>query len=197
MASLSITLRLPPWVDAFLSANGDVYPSLRERMLLAIELSRLNSENRTGGPFGAAIFEQKSGNLVAVGVNTVLINRCSIAHAEIVAIAFAQQNLGSYDLGAPSLQTHELVTSSEPCAMCFGAILWAGMHRMICGARSEDVCAIGFDEGPKPSNWISALETRGISVQRDICRQEARAVLDNYAVSGGEIYNARQHNPDG
>lgn len=195
MASLSVTLRLSAWVDEFLSTNGDVYPTLQERMLLAIELSRLNTENHTGGPFGAVVFEQKSGKVVAVGVNTVLLNRCSIAHAEIAAIALAQQNLGCHDLGGPSMPTHELVTSSEPCAMCFGAILWAGVRRVICGARTEDVRAIGFDEGPKPSNWVSALEARGISVIRDICRQEARAVLDNYAIGGGEIYNARQNTP--
>jgi tRNA(Arg) A34 adenosine deaminase TadA len=197
MASLSVTFRLPAWVEEFFSTNGNVYPILRDRMLLAIELSRLNSKHNTGGPFGAAIFEQKSGKVVAVGVNTVLLNRCSMAHAEIVAIALAQQKLGCYDLSAPSMQTHELVTSSEPCAMCFGAILWAGVQRVICGARTEDVCAIGFDEGPKPPNWVSAFEARGISVIQDICRQEARAVLNNYARGGGKIYNVRQDVPKG
>jgi hypothetical protein len=52
-------------------------------------------------------------------------------------------------------------------------------------------CAIGFDEGPKVSDWVASLEQRGISVTRDVCRDEA-AVLRYYAENGGMIYNARQ-----
>ena len=59
---------------------------------------------------------------------------------------------------------------------------------MVCGARDEDARAIGFDEGPKMPDWIPALERRGISVVRD----EAAAVLEEYAGRGGVIYNARQ-----
>jgi hypothetical protein len=41
-------------------------------------------------------------------------------------------------------------------------------------------------------DWIFSLERRGISVVRDVCREEAAAVLKEYADDGGEIYNARQ-----
>jgi hypothetical protein len=41
-------------------------------------------------------------------------------------------------------------------------------------------------------DWASALEERGIPVLRDVCREDAAAVLRNYAEGGGEIYNARQ-----
>jgi hypothetical protein len=149
MAALSITLRLSAWVDAFLSANRDVYPTIRERMLLAIELSRLNTDHQTGGPFGAAIFEQNGGKLVAVGVNTVLLNRSSIAHAEIIAITLAQQYLGCYDLGAPSLQRYELVTSSEPCAL---------------GAFCGQVCD-GLSAVPAAKTFVPLALTKGPSRQ--------------------------------
>ncbi|HEY6673472.1 MAG: hypothetical protein ACJ732_04205 [Rubrobacteraceae bacterium] len=41
-------------------------------------------------------------------------------------------------------------------------------------------------------DWLPALERRGISVVRDVSRDEAVAVLEEYAGSGGMIYNARQ-----
>jgi hypothetical protein len=62
---------------------------------------------------------------------------------------------------------------------------------VVCGARDEDVRAIGFDEGPKPPGWAGQLETRGIQVVRDVLRAEAKGVLDLYAQSGGLIYNPR------
>jgi hypothetical protein len=42
------------------------------------------------------------------------------------------------------------------------------------------------------SDWVASLEQRGISVARDVCRDEAAAVLRYYAEKGGTIYNARQ-----
>jgi tRNA(Arg) A34 adenosine deaminase TadA len=159
-------------------------------MRLAVELARENVTQKTGGPFGAAVFEADSGRLVAAGVNLVESSNCSIAHAEMVAIALAQRALGHYDLGRDNI-THELVTSTEPCAMCLGAIPWSGLRRVVCGARGEDACAIGFDEGAKPADWVGALRSRGIEVLRDVLREEARAVLQEYLASGGLIYNAR------
>jgi hypothetical protein len=63
---------------------------------------------------------------------------------------------------------------------------------LVCGARYEDARAVGFDEGPKMPDWIPALERRGISVVRDVSHDEAVAVLEEYAGSGGMIYNARR-----
>ncbi len=73
--------------------------------------------------------------------------------------------------------------------MCFGAIPWSGVRRLVCGARDEDARAIGFDEGPKLSDWVTALKDRDITVLRDVLRDEATAVLQEYIASGGIIYN--------
>ena len=62
----------------------------------------------------------------------------------------------------------------------------------MCGAHGEDAAAIGFDEGAKPPDWVGELRRRGIDVVRDVLRREAQAVLQQYAVRGGLIYNARQ-----
>lgn len=187
-----VMLRLPDWVEELLSESDRSYPTEEDRMRLVIELSRLNMVHGTGGPFGAGIFDLSMNRLVAPGVNLVTTTNLSTAHAEIVAIMVAQQVVGHFDLGGPEQPPYELVASTEPCAQCFGSIPWSGVRQLVCGARDEDARSIGFDEGPKLPDWVGALEQRGISVVRDVCRDEAAAVLRNYAESGGIIYNARQ-----
>lgn len=161
-------------------------------MQLVVTLARQNVEHDTGGPFGAGIFEQEGGRLVAVGVNQVEAANCSIAHAEMLAIAIAQHAIGHYDLGGREGLAYELVTSTEPCVMCLGAVCWSGVRRVVCGARDEDAREIGFDEGPKPQDWVRSLENRGIGVVRDVLQEQAKAVLTEYRKRGGLIYNSRQ-----
>lgn len=190
MKHAKVVLELPRWAQSLARQTEQTFDTVETRMRLAIELSRRNVEEGTGGPFGAAVFEADTGKLVAVGMNLVEPLRCSLAHAEMLALALAQQAVEHYDLSHEGT-AYELVTSTEPCAMCLGAIPWSGVRRIICGAHGEDACAIGFDEGAKPADWVGELRKRGVEVVRDIMRQEAQAVLRQYAEAGGKIYNAR------
>ncbi len=187
-----ITISLPGWVGEHVPDPTHVYRTEEDRVRLVVELSRLNVDHGTGGPFGAGIFDLESHRLIAPGVNLVADTNLSVAHAEMVAIMVAQKVVGRFDLGGPDQPARELVASTEPCAQCFGATPWSGVRRLVCGARDEDARAIGFDEGPKMDDWVGALERRGISVSTDVLREEAAEVLRRYADRGGEIYNARQ-----
>jgi tRNA(Arg) A34 adenosine deaminase TadA len=184
-----VVLGAPDWMAAALPPPETEFPSVEERMRLVIQLARENVRRGTGGPFGAAVFDLATGRLMAPGVNRVLALNCSILHAEMMAIALAQRRIGDFDLGHAGPAGAELVASTEPCAMCFGAVPWSGVRRLVCGARDEDARAIGFDEGPKLAEWAEALEVRGITVVRDVLRDEAAAVLREYAEGGGVIYN--------
>ena len=137
------------------------------------------------------MFESASGRLVAAGVNRVVPTSCSVAHAEMMALMAAQRVVGSHDLGGAGMPVYELVTSVEPCAMCFGAIPWSGVRSVVCGATDDDARAIGFDEGPKLADWVAALTSRGISVHCGVARDAAKAVLLDYQREGGPIYNGR------
>lgn len=192
MLTGDVVLNVPEWLAAYLGTKPNRSGTTESRMAWVIELARLNVERETGGPFGAAVFDQGSGRLLSAGVNCVVRSGCSVAHAEIMAIAAAQIAVGTYDLGGAGLPGCELVTSTEPCAMCLGAICWSGVRRVVCGARDEDARSVGFDEGPKVVDWVGALEQRGIAVERDVLREEAAAVLRHYEAKGGTIYNARQ-----
>jgi len=183
-----IQIGYPEWVESVVSWENR-YADDAERMRLAIALARANVERGTGGPFGAAIFEADTGKLVAVGMNSVVRANNSTLHAEIVAFMTAQQRVGSFTLSAPGLAVHELFTSCEPCAMCLGATLWSGVRRVVYGAAREDASRLNFEEGPVFPASYRYLEDRGITIVRDVLRDEARAVLELYRARGGTIYN--------
>jgi tRNA(Arg) A34 adenosine deaminase TadA len=187
-----VTLRLPDWIGKLIGNPDLAYPDVEDRMRLAVKLSRESIHRGTGGPFGAAIFDRETNRLLAPGVNLVMASGYSFAHAEMVAIMVAQQLVGDFDLGGEGQPPYELVASTEPCSMCFGAVPWSGVRHLICGARGEDAEAVGFDEGTKPAEWGRTLEERGITVERDVLRDEAASVLREYIERGGEIYNARR-----
>lgn len=174
-----LVITVPGWIDdevrAARSLDGD-----EARMDLVIRLARMNSE-RGGGPFAAAVFV--GDRFVAAGVNRVLETQFSIAHAEIIALMRAQQILRQQ--GVPATGPYTLVTSTEPCCQCFGAVIWSDVERLVCGAHTEDAESAGFDEGPKPPNWIEELERRGIAVTRSVLRPQAQRVLAEYR---GRIY---------
>lgn len=187
-----INFSIPDWLIDFASSYTPTV-DLSERMRYVISASKQNVINNTGGPFAAAIFEVESGELVSIGVNLVTTERLSILHAEIVAIALAQRKLCTYDLGGKLMPRHELIASTEPCAMCFGAIPWSGVRHVVTAAQDKDARSIGFDEGPKPEDWIKELENRGIKVTPNIERDLARTVLQYYVECDGHIYNSREN----
>lgn len=187
-----IHLELPTWVADYLSKASEQTGTPEQRMAFVVSLARMNIQHGTGGPFAAAVFRLDTQALVAPGVNLVVPSRCSLAHAETMALMLAEQIVGSHDLGATESPGYELVTSCEPCAMCLGAVVWSGIRQMVCGARASDAEEIGFDEGPKPLQWVSSLQKRGITIIQDIEREEARTVLREYARQNGMIYNGRQ-----
>ena len=185
----SVTLRLPGWVGGLI-----LDPDLPQRRGPDAARGRTlpgGQPPRKGGPFGAAIFDRETNKLLAPGVNLVLASGYSFGHAEMVAIMVAHQLVGGFELGGEGQPSYDLVASTEPCSMCFGALPWSGIRHLVCGARNEDAAAAGFDEGPKPAEWVRTLEDRGITVERDVLRDEAAAVLREHAEEGDELYKGR------
>ncbi|HEY4103829.1 MAG TPA: nucleoside deaminase [Polyangiaceae bacterium] len=185
-APSALTLEIPSWLDEIAHDFPTLLGDDEARMALVIRLSAENVA-RGGGPFGAAVFLEQ--RLLAVGVNLVLASGFSLAHAEIIALLRAQVELGKgATLALPPLT---LYASAEPCCQCFGALVWAGVRRLVCGATTTDVEAAGFDEGPKPERWVDLLEQRGVSVVEGMQRSDAVSVLRDYVAQGGVIYGKR------
>jgi tRNA(Arg) A34 adenosine deaminase TadA len=175
---------IPHWLNNYSLSPRYTYEGFME---VAVDLSRENVAQGTGGPFGAAIFNTNTGMPIALGVNLVVAHHCSILHAEIVAIISAQHVLQSYALQGPYL----LASSAEPCAMCLGALPWSGISELVFGAHASDVEEIGFDEGCKPESWQQALAVRNIAVHSGVNRIGAQGVLQQYKRSGAIIYNGK------
>jgi tRNA(Arg) A34 adenosine deaminase TadA len=184
----TIHIEYPDWVDEVVDWERR-FASDHDRMRLAIAVSRENVTRGTGGPFGAAIFERDSGRVVAIGMNSVVRFKNCTLHGEMVAFMMAQRRLGSFTLGAANLPSHELFTSCDPCAMCLGAALWSGVRRVVCAAAREDASRLSFEEGPVFPESYRYLEERGIAIEHNVLRDEARAVLELYRATSGQIYN--------
>ncbi len=186
MISTHLQLTLPDWIAEAVDAER-IYADDEARVALAIEVARTNVERKTGGPFGAAVFSGE-GKLISVGVNRVIPQNCSVAHAEMMAFMLAQQRLQRKRLNE-SGEKFVLATSAQPCCQCYGATVWAGVDELLIGARTEDTEELTeFHEGPLPADWIGELNKLGIAVRRDILRDRAREVFTLYAQYGGERY---------
>lgn len=186
-----VALRLPAWVEGLLD-RGRAYATDADKLALAIALAGRNVAEATGGPFGAVLFGPDD-RVVAAGVNVVLPQSTSLAHAENFTYMLAQQALGrariNLDEAGRPCGPYTLATSAQPCCQCYGATVWAGVDRLLIGARAEDVHALTeFDEGPLPADWPGELARRGIEVVRDIAREQAREVLAAYGRAGGQRY---------
>jgi tRNA(Arg) A34 adenosine deaminase TadA len=185
MLYAQVHLHLPAWIhelDVARSFAGD-----EAKVALAIELALKNIDAGTGGPFGAAIFDGAD-RLISIGVNRVVPTPTSVAHAEMMAFMTAQQRMNQFRINAGGGE-YTLATSAQPCCMCYGATVWAGVDHVLIGARASDVEELSdFDEGPLPSDWIGELAKRGISVRADILRAQAREVFHAYKLAAGRKY---------
>jgi tRNA(Arg) A34 adenosine deaminase TadA len=183
-----LIIDLPDWV-ATLAQRQDSYRTDEDRMSLAIDLARENVVRDGGGPFGAVVFEDRTGKVVAAAVNRVQqLANCAL-HAEVMALMFAQQRVGCHTLYNDRGMEYVLATSCDPCAMCLGAVLWSGVQRVICGATRDDAMDIGFDEGPVFPESLIYLRERGVRITHGIRREEATQVLQLYRDRNGIVYN--------
>lgn len=87
-------------------------------------------------PVGAVVV--RAGQLIATGRNSPINAHDPTAHAEIVALRAAAQQLGNY-----RLEDCTLYVTLEPCAMCSGAMLHARLPRVVFGAADAKTGVAG------------------------------------------------------
>jgi tRNA(Arg) A34 adenosine deaminase TadA len=186
----ALRIETPDWLDAL--ARPDLGPAAgdQERMAWVLDVLDRQVDEQTGGPFAAAVFSGRTGEVLGVGVNRVEPTSTCVAHAEVLALSLATQAVGSFTLDGLGAV---LVSTTEPCAMCLGALVWAGVHRVVCAAAEPDARAVGFDEGDKPDDWVEALHRRGIEVVLGVERARAASAMRRYVDLGGTVYNGDLH----
>lgn len=112
--------------------------------------------------------------VLGVGRNTKTPERCGFAHAELNALVAAKGRLGRRPTDAI------LYTALEPCAMCLGAIIFAGVHTLVYGAPVPEAGAVAmFRAHPVYAAWMPTVVP---GVPREEC--EALLRLPTFASAG-------------
>ncbi|MFE3000173.1 nucleoside deaminase [Nocardia sp. NPDC059246] len=149
-----------------------------ENLLTAVGIARRSREHGNH-PFGAVLAEP-GGRVLLEAENTVITARDATGHAETNLVRLAS---AAYD--AEFLRGCTLYTSTEPCAMCAGAIYWGNIGRVVYALGEDQLLALtGADpENPTmalPCRAVFAAGQRALPVIGPTELAEARAVHDGF-----------------
>jgi tRNA(Arg) A34 adenosine deaminase TadA len=151
-------------------------------MRLALREALEHLEAIDGGPFGACLVRGEE--VLALTHNTVLKENDPSCHAEINAIRLASRRLGTYDLSGAAIYS-----TTEPCPMCFAAIHWARIDRLVYGTSIADVAALGFNELTISNEQMKTAGRSPIIIYPGFLVEECRALLQQWlATPGHRIY---------
>jgi guanine deaminase len=146
-------------------------------MQMAIDLSEQAVDSRKGGPFGAVIIRE--GKIIGSSGNHVLQLTDPTAHAEIMAIRDACENMGTTDLSGC-----EIYSSAEPCPMCTAAIYWAGLKKIYFSNTEEESLDYGFVDKEILEELRKPVGKRKIKASR-IANPSALKVFDKALKQNG------------
>lgn len=146
-------------------------------MRMAIEKAR---EGIRAGqtPFGACIVSAK-GDVIACDHNVVWATTDITAHGEVNTIRAACKALGSIDLSGSVIYS-----TTEPCPMCFSAIHWAKISRIVFGASIADARAAGFNELVIANTLMKDKGRSSVEVDGGCLREACRALFQEWKDSG-------------
>lgn len=102
-----------------------------ERMKALVAFSASSFDTEFPSPFGSAIYDERSGVLVAQACDTVMKMCDPTGHAEINAIRDAARELQWL-----SLRGCTLYSTCEPCPMCMSACIWAEIDTVVFGVST-------------------------------------------------------------
>lgn len=142
------------------------------RLRRAIELAQ-HARGQGDHPFGSLVVAA-DGVVLAEAANTVSTDGPT-GHAEANAV----RALAGVD--AATLSGATLYTSTEPCAMCAGAIYWSGIGRVVFALGEDSLRAMTGDDPANPTLALPCREVfargqRPTAVEGPALEDEARAV---------------------
>ena len=120
-------------------------------------------------PFSAMLVVD--GQVVLECLNTVNTSRDVTRHPELDVLRLATTKLSEADLGKATLYA-----STEPCAMCSGAIYWSGIARLVYGCPAETLGEIASSSFVVPSRELLSSGKREIEVIGPILPEEGAEI---------------------
>ena len=144
----------------------------------AIELAG-SAREHGNHPFGSLLVD-RNGEVVLEAENSVVTGRDVTAHAELNLVREASARFTPQQLGACTL-----FTSTEPCAMCAGAIFWSGIGRVVFALSSATLGAIVQDPTGALTLAMSCREVfdrggRTVDVRGPLIEDQARVVHEGF-----------------
>jgi tRNA(Arg) A34 adenosine deaminase TadA len=138
-------------------------------------------------PFGALLAGPDGTVLVEQGNGFTAEGHDMTAHAERLLATRA-----SRAYGAAYLANCTLYSSAEPCAMCAGAIYWAGIGRVVYGQTEKSLKAAtgAHAENPTldlPCRTVFAAGQRSVEVIGPLLEEEAAAIQADYWKEKGTL----------
>jgi tRNA(Arg) A34 adenosine deaminase TadA len=98
-------------------------------------------------PLGAILVDRENGEVVAEAVNRS--NQPPLLHGEIDAIQNCAASRPNADWSNLCLYT-----TAEPCCMCQGAALWAGISRVVFGTSIDTLIRLGWRQIHIPAGEV-------------------------------------------
>ncbi len=162
--------------------KGDILNSQSEKdfkfLRQAIELAA-SSREHGNMPFGAILVD-KNGKVIAEAENTTVKDPDVTGHAETNLISIA-----SSQFSPEVLKDSTVYTSTEPCAMCSGAIYWSGVSRVVFGMSEEGLALMTGADSENPTMALPATRVlnsgqRKIEVIGPLLVDEAAVVHEGF-----------------
>lgn len=130
-------------------------------------------------PFGSCIV--RKGTVVACTHNVVWQKTDITAHAEVYAIRQACKKLKKVDLS-----DCVIYSTCEPCAMCFSAIHWAKISKIIYGTHIKDAQKIGFSELAITAQKLKKLGRCTVNIVGNFMLKESLEVFREFSQRKGD-----------
>ncbi len=132
-------------------------------------------------PFGACVV--RGGDVLACEHNQVWASTDPTAHAEVQAIREACRGLDTVHLSGSTIYS-----TTEPCPMCFAAIHWARIERIVYAADIADAQRFGFNELPIGNDRMAEMSGSAPVVVGGVLRPDAIELYRFWRSEGGRTY---------
>ena len=132
-------------------------------------------------PFGACIVRR--GQVLACEHNHVWLNTDPTAHAEVQAIRRACTSGNALHLTGATIYS-----TTEPCPMCFTAIHWARIDRIVYAADVADAQRFGFNELAITNAALQQAGGTTVTLVPNVLRPEALTLFQHWQHEGGRAY---------
>ena len=156
--------------------------NMKENLLRrAIEIAK-NAREHGNHPFGALLADE-NGNILLEAENTVETDSDCTGHAETNLMRMASK---AYP--PETLQKTTLYTSTEPCPMCFTAIHWSHIKKIVFGTTTKDSAKFGFNELKISDKHLASHQKKKIAIKEGFMREECLELFKEWKKAKGKKY---------